>query len=226
MNPGARLNPQEFLGILSTRLAHRLSNYVSVMVGNLAIHDLTKATPEQREAALGTIRDVTQRAGELLNRFTELARGLRLNAGGCPVPDLLKDASEWADSRPESKLEISPQLSSWKQYSLAGPWKWLAFALDAIVQNASGLTVKIEPGAKPATPVLIQNPAAYLAITIQTTGTDPIEWHEHREAMKSWSLAAAYELLQYMGTRPTTETLSGGEQETKLILPLIESATN
>jgi hypothetical protein len=222
VNPEERLNPQEFLGVLSTRLAHRLSNYVSVMAGNLAIHDLSKATPEQREAALTMIRDVTRRAGELLDCYADLARSLRPKASECLLPDLLENISNWAESRSEARIEISAQLADWKQYALAGPWKWLAFALDAIAQNATQLTVSVDRGTKPNTPSLIENPAAYLSITIQTRGIEPIEWHAHREAMKSWPLTAAYELLQYLGTRPVSKSSSNGEQETRLIFPLIE----
>jgi hypothetical protein len=220
-----RLNAQEFLGVVSTRLAHRLSNYVSVVAGNLAIYDSAEATPAQQEAALAGIREAMHQAGELLDRFSDLARSLPQSRNDCPLPKLLENLSEWTAARADRMIQIAPQLSTWTGYALVGPWKWLAFALDAIAREATRLTLKVDPCAKPVGPLLTaETPKAYVALTIETSGTESINWHEHREGLKSWSLTAAYELLQYLGARPVTQMLPSREQQTRLILPLVEQA--
>jgi hypothetical protein len=221
-----RLNALEFLGVISTRLAHRLSNFQAAVAGNLAIHDAPGATEQQRAEAIASVREAARRSGEMLDRFSDLARSLRPNQSHCGFLEFSANVSTWISARPDWKLEITPVLSARNDpFALAGPWKWFAFCLDAIAAEARAGEIKIDRTTAPLGPPLLeQRAASYIIVVIVADGTESIDWHAHRERLESWNFTAAYELLQYFGARPRTD-VENGRARTHIILPLIDPST-
>jgi hypothetical protein len=216
-----RLNPHEFLGVVSTRLTHRLANYISAAAGNLAIHDSPNSTNEQKSAALAGFREATRRSGELLDRFHDLARSLRTNEDQASFSAALDGISNWVESHPGWKLETEPQILTLNPLAITGSSRWIEFALGAITQNAVGGKVIIQRcGPSPMPPHITQRSQAAALMVIETLGGEPIDWDDHRERLTSWTLAATYELLHHMGARPVSRSLPTGAHETRIALPL------
>jgi hypothetical protein len=216
------LNPHEFLGVISARLVHRLSNYLSVIVGNLAIHDSPQSTEADRTDSIAAIREATSRAGLLLDRFSQLTRTLPREENFCSLQQLLSLLSDWTTAH-NWKLEVAPDIATKGALALAGPWKWLAFALDTIADSAPGiLELTSTPSAPRAVPLRDYIPLSYITLTLIQPGP-AIDWQAHRENLENFELAAAYEILQTLGARPETKSLNANQRQTRFSLPLIDA---
>jgi hypothetical protein len=216
------LNPHEVLGVVSTRLVHRLSNYLSVIVGNLAIHNSLESNADQRIDSLAAIREATQRAGDLLDRFSELTRALPREENFCSLQQLLSLLGDWTAAR-DWKFQVASDITAKGSLALAGPWKWLLFSLDTIAANSPG---SLELTSAPPTrsiPLRDFTPLAHITLLLTDSGP-PIDWQAHRENLENFQLAAAYELLQTLGARPETKILNANQRQTRISLPLIDVA--
>lgn len=221
MSANHRISPQEFLGVISMRLAHRLANYISAAAGNVAIHDSPRANDAQRAAALDGIRESIRRSGELLDRFNELARSLKPQEERATFGEVLRSIRTWVSRHPDWHLEIGTQCSTLEQFAIAGPSKWLEFALDAIAQNAPSLIVTIDRPSLPERPRQFAGRSEAFA-TITMCGAQMVGWDDHRENLTIPTLTAAYELLQFLGSKPLSKEVSTKVFETKIVLPLIQ----
>jgi hypothetical protein len=215
------LNPHEFLGVISARLIHRLSNYMAVIVGNLAIHDSPRSTADDRTEAFAAIREATTRAGLLLDRFGEMTRTLPREENFCSVQQLLSLLGDWTSDR-NWNLEVTADLASKGALALAGPWKWLLFALNTIASSSqASLQLSASPQTTRPIPLRDFTPISYLTLLLTDDGP-AIDWQAHRENLENFELAAAYEILQTLGARPETKSVNANQRQTRISLPLID----
>jgi hypothetical protein len=218
------LNGQELLGAVSPRLVHALSNYASALAGNLMICESTQASAEEKRAALAGIGEAARRSAELLDRFSDLSRTVRAGAGKCSLVELGKNLEEWVRARNRWTLLNSIYGGGAGNLGLAGPWKWVAFCLDTILNEsrASEGSIKVQNCEAPRdVRPLNDEPMGYISISITMKSEEGINWHDHREGLRNWNLTAAYELLNQIGTRPETRAVSRGTHVTTMVLPLV-----
>ena len=142
------------------------------------------------------------------------------------MAELAKNLEEWVHAQNGWTLMNSVYGAGAGNLALAGPWKWLAFCLDTIVNETrakeGSITVQNCEAPRDVRP-LTEEPLSYISISITTKSEREIHWHEHREGLRNWNLTAAYELLNQMGTRPETRAVSPGKHVTLIVMPLIAS---
>lgn len=217
------LNDQEVLGALSGRLVHTVSNYMAALSGNLWALGSAEANEEQRSAALKSAQESARRAAEALDQFSDVVKTVVDDAPRCPLADVAANLAAW---RPDWRVSVGASVGE-SSNCLAGPWKTLKFCLDAIADEypdgAGALKVEMTNIARNVRPTRDGKPAGYLVINLVTSGRDPIQWEEHRTALRNWKLTAAYQLFAQLGGRPETITTETGLQRTTVTLPLFQA---
>jgi hypothetical protein len=225
------LGSLEFMGALSARLAHSLSNHLAIISGNLQfLKATTGAGAGTALSALEAAIQASERAGELLGRFTDLRRSA---PGPHPVESLMAlCAGLRAElvSRPGWHLELDPALSAGEDLASTVPTRWLCYALVAILQgittDGGSVLVTLSP-APPRTnraPLwpLAEPPAAFLLLTVRYASGTAFSWEDVRSRFSDWSLVAVYELVRDAGGVLDAQTLPGGQQQVLLALPLLK----
>jgi hypothetical protein len=221
------LNSLEFLGALSARFAHALSNQLSIVTGNLCLATALRDDPEKIASALKAAVKSADEAGLLVSRLVELRRGFTMETGHTPANAFVQLLSDWIDARPGWRLASDSKQGLASGDTIGVSSKWLAFILDAIADAtaaASG-TIRIwRPKTRPSTftdsYAGIRARTGFIHLSLVTRGTREIEWESVHRELSNFPLAVAYELLSHLGATPESTRLPTGEQETKFALSL------
>jgi hypothetical protein len=197
------LNSLELLGALSARLAHALSNQLSIVTGNVCVAHEIKDEPDKLAAALKSALHGADQAGKLLSRFVDLRRSIAINTPITPLTEVLEILSSWCrehDWRLDGALMVSNQ-------AIQLPSSWLIFIVDAISRKRPTGTIRTS----------VSRHSFQLVIV---TPEKPIDWDKIRSDLSDFHLAAAYELLTHLGARPDSWMNKSGESETRILLSL------
>lgn len=214
MNPASvpALNTLEFLGALSARLAHSLSNHLAVVSGNLCVATALPDDPEKVAAALHSAMKGANEAGMLLSRFVDLRRAVAMEGGAISIQAALDCLSGWAANRTGWTLESPADLSLADKSALGMPINWLRFALDALADETKAKTGAIQASLQPAKP-----PAGcILELVFLLPGTKLIDWNLVRRDLINFKLTAAYELIGQAGGKIDSTMLDDGSQQVRL----------
>ena len=229
MNPPA-LTSLEFLGALSARFAHALSNQLSIVTGNLCLAAALRDDPEKLEPALKAALKSANEAGALLSRLAELRRGFALEAHGTPANDFIQFLSDWIGERRGWRLESDPRQGLASSDQVGIPLPWLRFILDCvagplpppgspdgsikIIRARTRKTTHMDSSAS------LKTQTGLLHLTLAAPAARPIDWESVRRDLSTFPLAAALELLSQLPSAPESALVRPGLQETKFTLPL------
>jgi hypothetical protein len=207
------LSNLELLGALSARLAHSLSNQLSVISGNICVAASGKSDSETKAAALHSAVQAATVAGTLLGEFVDLRRAINIDSGSTTLQELAALLKTWAEERPGWTFESS--VKSKENLSIGMPWSRLAFILSSIqAESISGPGTislsEINSARNPFLHIEFPGGTTFLQITLLAKSANVIDWNEVRANFKHQRLAASFELLHSVGAWPESRASQAG----------------
>lgn len=216
MNASPALNTLEFLGALSARLAHALSNHLSIVSGNLCVAAALQDDQEKVSAALQSAMKGANDAGMLISRFVDLRRTVGIEGGSITAAAALACISEWCTGRARWIACIPAELGPARDLQLRMPAEWLRYSLDAIADETKADSGTIAISFHPAKP-----PAALLLnLAFEMPGAKPVDWNAVRRDLANFRLTASYELIGQAGGKIECSVAPSGAHQLRIHLPL------
>jgi hypothetical protein len=222
------LSATEMMGILSARLAHTLSNQVSIISGNLCAAAMLKNEPAKVASVLQAAVQASNQAGVALGQFVQFRRKAVSEAGRTRVSEFIEKLKRWTKAEPDWRVDIDAKLELLDYADLPISWARFSLVLATIKDQAKpvgGVVRFSQSTARPAlTPVWDSlQPIAFTQIVIQTRAGAGIDWEAVRRDFSNPQLAVAYEIIAQSGPPPEGRWPEQGLQETKMVLPIVNS---
>jgi hypothetical protein len=217
----------EQLGALCSLMAHDLANHLCVISGSASFAQLSLDDPRRLAAALEAIARASEIAGHAVSSLGEYRRTLPTAFAPGPARDVVDALRDFAQEA-RWRWVLPKQLEG----SVLLPPRWAVFAASSIKTEIYSKPVVLTVSATD-TPDTGESDAGPTDATMQEVRSrpgllaqfayrseEPFSMQDVRARFENLGLLAAFELNRMLGGELESRTLSRGNQEIGLWLPL------
>lgn len=225
---GESLSRLEVAGAASARLAHALSNHLSIITGNLSVAAALKDHPEKAATAMGSALKAANEAGAFVGRFVDARRAIQFETEQTPVAEAMRLLEEWKKARTEWQVEWDMAGTGPNDLALTMPENWMRFVLEEIcsTKRVPAGTIscrRMERNARGFNPILMElKPVGFAQIVVASADAQVIDWNEVRTNLSDFRLTAVYELLSLCGATVESRLNGNGTVLTEVNIPLVK----
>ncbi len=220
----AGMQSMEIMGALTVRLIHDLTNHLTILSGNAQVLEMVQNNPERLKKVIDRIRNSSEAAGALIDRFAKFRHQLNFKSGPTTIDDCLRDldtlnplAGGWT-VHPRGEMNGRIEMES----------RWLAFAVweTAILSRSPQGKVQLSQGVFPEdwnapghVPLQVRQARHFRC---ELVWRSPEPWLDEKEAAKPMelNLATVHELIKLVNGWVHYHFLPAGEHHFNLFVPL------